>query len=284
MHPTAQNLIKLRERIETLSSLAPGHGYDSIGQELTDIAGQPSSIQEAHVILAEAEAASPGLINKFQDTSIKSEMELELFHAGQLIGETPEVHTLHDRLFQDYQYDWFSGRAGLEASFIPTAKSGEPMPVVCYFGSSGIPFTALAVQRRRPSQAFWFDPFSHTRDLAKEILRRLDIKTIEMHSSDLHEISDTLKGIQPAYASVLDAKMVTRDLLAILRDSRIDNISFVTTHGLNELLYPSAPQEMIEDFFEFKCGYYPERLSGMPDDWKPSAGLSFVSLALYQAR
>lgn len=273
-------ILSMRKDIEALTDLSPGNGFDAIGEALTGLAAQPMNIEVAKSLLTEAEALSPGLLKTIQSASIKSEMELELFHARQML-DSSEQNTQHDNLFQDYQYDWFTGRANLEASFIPEAKKGSE-PVVCYIGASGIPFSALAIQRRKKSRAIWFDPNEATRTLACKIVARLGIQTIAMHDATLATIETVLSENPAAYISVLDAAMITPKLLSVLKRCGATNISFVTTHGLNELLYPAAPENMISDVFEFKEGYYPERLSGMPAGWKPSAGLSFVSLALYR--
>lgn len=273
-------ILSMRTDIEALTDLAPGNGFDAIGEALTGLAAQPINVEEAKALLADAESLSPGLVKTIQSASIHSEMELELFHARQML-DSSEQSTQHDNLFQDYQYDWFTGRANLEASFIPAAETGNE-PVVCYIGASGIPFSALAIQRRRKSRAIWFDPNEATRTLACKIVSRLGIQTIAIHDATLATIETVLSENPAAYISVLDAAMVTPKFLSVLKRCGAKNISFVTTHGLNELLYPAAPETLISEVFEFTRGYYPERLSGMPAGWMPSAGLSFVSLALYK--
>lgn len=280
MTSALDQILSIRTAVEALTDLSPGNGFDAVGEALTRLAAQPMHVDEARNLLAEAEEKSPGLLSFIQSASIRSEMELELFHARQML-DSSEQNTQHDNLFQDYQYDWFTGRANLEASFIPETQTGTE-PVVCYIGASGIPFSALAIQRRKKSRAIWFDANEATRTLASKIVARLGIQTISMHDATLATIETVLSESPAAYISVLDAAMITPKFLGVLKRCGATNISFVTTHGLNGLLYPPAPEELISEYFEFAHGYYPERLSGMPEGWKPSAGLSFVSLALYR--
>lgn len=286
MQVIARELLDIRSGIEKLTSLSPGQGYDFFGNRISELASQPIDIHEAKLIIESAEAESPNFLAVIQNASISSEMELELFHANRILCESPIASDLHDCLFKDYQYDWFMGRSKLESSLI-SSPDGEAeikeIPIICYFGLSGIPFTALAIQRHKPSRIIWFDPYKNTRTLSDKILKRLNIQTIEMHDFSFSAIEAFLSRHHPAYVSVLDAGLIDSDLLSLLKRYGVDNISFVTTHGLNQLMYPMAPEELISEFFEFKEGYYPERLSGMPDrGWKPSKDLSFISLALYR--
>ncbi len=283
MNSIIRELLDIRSAIETLTSFAPGNGYDPIGNALSNLAIRPLNIDYAEQALLEAEEISPGLTKVIQNASIQSEIELELSHASNLFSENQNDSSLDDRLFQDYQYDWFTGRSALEASFLP--QNTEDSNLIYYFGTSGIPFSALSLQKRIPSKAVWFDANDNTRDFAVKILKSLDIETIEMAGLDFKIVQEKLKSHRPSYTTMLDSSLISRDLLSILQKGNIDNISFVTTHGLNKLLYPPVDEEMVGEFFTFKKGYYPERIGGMTKpDWHQSSGLSFVSLALYSAK